>query len=322
MTSIIKTIETTLAIAIVAFSFSVLAMSVLDGIITIINLVGSTDTIIGASMLFTPSFTVANLVRTDRRYSESNRGRNFAGLHTPAYRVFNSALKQLLQHRITRAFDVVDNRGYHKHIGYKSVLSVTISHGYSAVSIGARTIFAVDEWDRTIYHIASNGRLTVTPYTQDYDMTDVIAQVSDAIEVIKEHLKPSELATPSVAPTQWRLSKVIDDRPTLKPLVAQSSDVVVKFLHCSKNRTSWKVLWHEDGNPLNTRIESGMWHSAYKVEICGVVAWLPHSILGEIYDIYALLGRWTGSNTVSLRIPNWWLEKNIASKMVHPDLPF
>ena len=39
---------------------------------------------LGASMIFTPSFTVANLYRNERRYGESDRMRNYAGLHTPA----------------------------------------------------------------------------------------------------------------------------------------------------------------------------------------------------------------------------------------------
>ena len=137
-------------------------------------------------LAFKPSFSVSPLVSKSRKYGESSKGRLFCGLHTPAYRVLNHVSKALLDSGLYGACVVMNSRGYHKHISYKSLFSVTISHGYSAVTIGARKIFAVDENTRTIYHIDSAGDLHVTPYHQGYDMTDVISQVSEAIEVLAD----------------------------------------------------------------------------------------------------------------------------------------
>ena len=265
--------------------------------------------LLGASMfLFKPSFTVDSLVRSDRRYSESDHPRRFCRLHTPAYRVFNHAVKALLEAKVYSACTVMNNRGFHKHISYKSHFSVTISHGYSAVTIGARTIFAVNEWDRTIYHIDSIGRLTSAKYYQDYDMTDVIAQVSECIEVLKDCYKP--VATEPVQQTQWTLKRVIQDRPYSGPIKGSSVSVRARLLTHSRNLVHWSVEWMDADNPSRTRVESGVWPKAYKVEIEGATAWLPHSILGEIYS-----SPWAGSRikhpTATIEIPEWWYQKSI-----------
>ena len=141
-------------------------------------------------MIFKPSFTVSQLYRDERRYGESDRMRNYAGLHTPAYRVLNHVSTALLKAGLYGACTTMMSRSQFKHISYKSLFSVTIAYGYSSVTIGARQIFAVDEWTRTIYHIDASGRLHVTPYHQGYDVSDVIAQVSECIEVLKDCVKP------------------------------------------------------------------------------------------------------------------------------------
>ena len=199
-------------------------------------------------------------------------------------------------------------RGQYKHVSYKSLFSVTIAYGYSAVYIGACRIFAVDEWTRTIYHVDSNGMMNVTPYHQGYDMTDVIAQVSECIEVLKECYKP--VADEPVQETRWVLKQVHQDRPYLKPIKGPTVSVRARLLTSSKNLIKWKVEWYDMDNPSRTRIESGVWAKAYKVEIEGATAWLPHSLLGEIYS-----SPWAGSRikhpSATIEIPEWWYQKNV-----------
>ena len=264
--------------------------------------------LLGASMLFKPSFTVSQLVRSDRRYSESDRMRNFAGLHTPIYRVLNHVSKTLLAAKLYGACTTMMSRAQFKHISYKSLFSVTLAQGYSSVTIGARQIFAVDEWTRTIYHIDASGRLVATDYYQDYDMSDVIAQVSECIEVLKECYKP--VASEPVQETRWDLKRVIQDRPYTGPIKGSSVSVRARLLTHSRNLVHWSVEWYDMDNPSRTRVESGVWPKAYKVEIEGATAWLPHSILGEIYS-----SPWAGSRikhpTATIEIPEWWYQKSI-----------
>ena len=265
--------------------------------------------IIGASMFaFKPSFTVANLYRDERRYGESDRMRNYAGLHTPAYRVLNAVSTALLKAGLYGACTTMMSRAQFKHISYKSLFSVTIAYGYSSVTIGARQIFAVDEWSRTIYHIDASGRLHATPYHQGYDVSDVIAQVSECIEVLKDCHKP---APPEpVQKTRWVLKQVHQDRPYLKPIKGSSVSVRARLLTSSRNLIKWKVEWYDMDNPSRTRMESGVWAKAYKVEIEGATAWLPHSLLGEIYS-----SPWAGSRikhpTATIEVPEWWYQKNV-----------
>ena len=267
--------------------------------------------LLGASMFaFKPSFTVSNLVRSDRRYGDSDRMRNYAGLHTPIYRVLNHVSKTLLKAGLYGACTTMMSRAQFKHISYKSLFSVTLAHGYSSVTIGARTIFAVDEWTRTIYHINQFGMLSAVPYNQDYDMNDVITQVSECIEVLKDCVKP---APPEpVQETRWALKQVHQDRPYHGPIKGSSVSVKAKLLTSSRNLIQWKVEWYDMDNPSRTRMESGVWAKAYKVEIEGATAWLPHSILGEIYS-----SPWAGSRikhpTATIEVPEWWYQKNILS---------
>ena len=87
--------------------------------------------ILGASMFaIKPSFTIANL-RDQRRYSDSDRLRNYVGLHTPIYRVLNHAQKFILSKGLSRDFDMHTNRGQQKWIYREGVLNISLNRGYS-----------------------------------------------------------------------------------------------------------------------------------------------------------------------------------------------
>jgi len=272
---------------------------------------------IGASMLaFKPSFSVSPLVSKSRKFGESNKGRLFCGLHTPAYRVLNYVSRALLESKLYGACVVMNSRGYHKHISYKSLFSVTISHGYSSVTVGARQIFAVDEHTRTIYHIDSAGVLRVTPYHQGYDMTDVISQVSEAIEVLADCYVAPVVERVKEEPIWWTLKRVMLDRPYHGPIKGRKVSVVAKYLRSSKKEIRWCVEWMDKNNPSKTKIEKGGWNTAYMVEIDGIVAWLPHSILGGLHNSPFT---WNNRKACRLDVPEWWVRKNIADKL---ELPF
>lgn len=272
--------------------------------------------ILGASMLaFKPSFSVSPLVSKSRKFGESNKGRLFCGLHTPAYRVLNYVSRALLESKLYGACVVMNSRGYHKHISYKSLFSVTISHGYSSVTIGARQIFAVDENTRTIYHIDSAGVLRVTPYHQGYDMTDVISQVSEAIEVLADCYVAPVVERVKEEPIWWTLKRVMLDRPYHGPIKGRSVSVVAKYLRSSKKEVRWCVEWMDKNNPSTTKIEKGGWNTAYMVEIDGIVAWLPHSILGGLHNSPFT---WNNRKACRLDVPEWWVRKNITEHFVAP----
>ena len=268
-------------------------------------------------LAFKPSFSVDSLVSKTRTYGESRHNRNFCGLHTPIYRVINFAQDWILQHRIARDFMMNTSRGQAKWIvQHDDALSIKMTYGYSAVKIGARTIFAVDENTRTIYHIDATGRLRVTDYYQDYDMSDVIAQVSEAIEVLADCYVAPVVERVETPPIRWTLNRVMLDRPYHGPIKGRKVSVVARLLRCSKKQVRWCVEWMDKDNNENTKIEKGGWNTAYKVEIDGVVAWLPHSILGGLHNI-PFTER--NQNACRLDVPEWWVRKNIADKL---ELPF
>lgn len=279
--------------------------------------------ILGASMLaFKPSFSVSPLVRSDRRYSESDRTRNFGGLHTPAYRVLNYVSKALLDSGLYGVCHVVDARGQFKTISYKSLFSVTIDHGYSAVTIGARTIFAVDEWTRTIHHIDASGRLASTDYYQGYDMTDVIAQVSEAIEVLKEFYTADKLkAIADAEKAQQWICYAADNLGVVKD--CKRATVQVYCIKWSNKSVDWTKYWGRmtPSGAKEYKTTTGSHPSAYYLAIGDSAYWVPHSILSSSWELHG--GRkfigdhgvsyftFTG-NTKAIDLPVWWLEKNVG----------
>jgi hypothetical protein len=293
------------------------AIVAIYAIVCTIDAIEIITTIGGLSMMpIKPTFSVSSLIRDDRRYSETHPSRLYAGLHTPAYRVLNHVSKTLLKAGLYGACTTMMERSQYKHISYKSLFSVTIAHGYSSVTIGARTIFAIDEWTRTIYHIDASGRLATTDYYQDYDMSDVISQVSEAIEVLKQCYKPDTTEVVEEAPREWVLKEVLADRPYHRDFSnVATCTVTANLIAPSKKSVAWAVEWYDRNDPSTTRIERGFWFTAYKVEILDVVAWLPHSLLGGLDNTPFMNGT---KKTARLEVPVWWFNKNIAPKMPMP----
>lgn len=305
-------------IALIAFYILVCAYIVACTFQTIENL-----SILGASMFaFKPSFSVSPLVRSDRRYSESDPARYYGGLHTPAYRVLNHVSKTLLDRGLYSVCTTINSRGQHKHISYESLFSVNIEHGYSAVTIGARMIFAVDEWTRTIYHIDSNGRLAVTDYYQGYDMTDVIAQVSEAIEVLADFYTADKLKAleEQRQSTDW-MCYAAENVGVVRDW--ERATVKCWFVKWSNKSVEWTKYWGRmtPSGSKEYKTTTGSHRSAYQVVIGSTTYWLPHSILSREWELHG--GRtFKSDHSVdyfqfsgvidTIDLPVWWLEKTIG----------
>lgn len=305
-------------IALIAFYILVCAYIVACTFQTIENL-----SILGASMFaFKPSFSVSPLVRSDRRYSESDPARYYGGLHTPAYRVLNHVSKTLLDRGLYSVCTTINSRGQHKHISYESLFSVNIEHGYSAVTIGARMIFAVDEWTRTIYHIDSNGRLAVTDYYQGYDMTDVIAQVSEAIEVLADFYTADKLKAleEQRQSTDW-MCYAAENVGVVRDW--ERATVKCWFVKWSNKSVEWTKYWGRmtPSGSKEYKTTTGSHRSAYQVVIGSTTYWLPHSILSREWELHG--GRtFKSDHSVdyfqfsgvidTIDLPIWWLEKTIG----------
>ena len=306
-------------IALIAFYILVCAYVVACTFQTIENL-----SILGASMItFKPGFpSIIDMVREDRRYSESDSPRYYGGLHTPAYRVLNYVSKALLDAGLYGVCTVMNSRAQYKHISHKSLFSVTIDHGYSAVTIGACRIFAVDEWTRTIYHVDSNGMMNVTPYHQGYDMTDVIAQVSEAIEVLKDHYTAEKLESIAQAERaqDWYCYGA-DNLGVVRD--CKRATVAVYLKQHSTKSVEWTKYWVRETSDgaKQYKTTTGSHPSAYQIVLGDKSYWVPHSIMSSSWELHG--GRkFVGDHGVSylswsgvpskIDLPVWWLEKTVG----------
>jgi len=283
--------------------------------------------LLGASMFLKPSFSIANL-RNNRLYKGTDKQRNYAGLHTPIYRVLNHAQQFILDHRISRDFDIHTNRGQQKWIYREGVLNIRLDRGYSEVMIGARRIFVVSEWTRMIYHIDINGVWHETEYHQGYDMTDVIAQVTEALEVIAEHYNADKHDA-----LEQRYKWQLDCTENVEGVRDYNrATVPCYFIKSSNKSVEWRKQWFRETPSGSTqwKITEGSHPTAYQVVIGSTTYWLPHSILSREWELHggrkfkscgtvAFFG-WTGTLD-TIDIPTWWLEKNIGddwSKSIEP----
>ena len=293
--------------------------------IQLINTIGCTDVSAGALML-TPSFTIANL-RDDRRYSESDRLRNYVGLHTPIYRVLNHAQKFILAKGLSRDFDIHMNRGQQKWIYREGVLNISLSRGYSEVTIGARRIFAVSDWTRMIYHIDASGVWHETEYYQDYDMSDVIAQVTEALEVIAEHYNADKYDAIDAAKARLEWFCYAADGLGVVNYKWQRSTITLWHKQDSKKSVEWTKYWGRE-TPTGAKeykTTTGSHPSAYLVNIGGVEYWIPHSICSRTTTLHGGrqvrhdgADRFLGfaMTTSTLDLPVWWLDKTIGSNWI------
>lgn len=280
--------------------------------------------LLGASMFaFKPSFTVSNLVRKDRRWCETDRQRNYAGLHTPVYRVLNACQQFILDKSISRDFDMHLNRGQSKWIYKDGIIEIVMCRGYSAVSIGARMIFAVDEWSKDIYHIDASGRLAVTPFHQNYDMSDVIAQSLEALEVVAEHYNAEyyEAIDRAKAEQEWYCYGA--DNLGVVNDTWKRATVSLWHIKDSTKSVEWVKYWGRmtPSGAKEYKTTTGDHPSAYLVAIGDKSYWIPHSICSRTTELYG--GRQSRHDGTSrflgfqmhvqtLDLPVWWLEKTVG----------
>ena len=307
------------------FLACVIAMWVLSAIFFIDCLFNTLENleILGASMLaIKPSFTISNL-RDNRRYGDSDRLRNYVGLHTPVYRVLNHAERFILNHLIARDFDIHMKRGQQKWIYREGVLNISLDRGYSEVTIGARRIFAISEWTRMIYHIDASGVWHETEYTQQYDMTDVIAQVTEALEVIAEHYDADKYDAIDADKAQQEWYCYGADNLGVVNDTWERATVSLWHKRDSKKSVEWTKYWGREtpSGSKQYKTTSGSHPSAYLVNIGGKEYWVPHSICSRTTTLHGGrqvrhdgADRFIGfdMSLSTLDLPVWWLEKTIG----------
>ena len=275
-------------------------------------------------MLYNQTFSVDPIDTKTRKYGESSHNRNFCGLHTPIYRVINFAQDWILQRRISRDFRMNTSRGQAKWIvQHNNALSIEMAYGYSAVKIGARTIFAVDENTRTICHINQFGMMVVVPYYQDYDMSDVNTQVLEVLEVIADHYNAEKYKAIDEDAKQYEWQLMEDTCEFVERTEWSRAKVKVWCVGHSKSSVEWERQYgriNRNGS-VSYKTETGDYPKAYKVAIGDVVAWVPHSIMSRRTTLHGgrvaihpgddyFLGCY--SHVQDLDLPVWWLKKTIG----------
>ena len=236
----------------------------------------------------------------------------YCGLHTVTYRVLNFVERFILDNRISDGFNVNTFSGQTKSISSKSQyadVSVRLSYGRGVVEVNGNRILFICENTRTIHHIDVDGVYHTCDYNQNYDVSDVIAQVTEVLETIKASYEPEPVKAPHVH--DWVLEQEFGTKPVIKPRARYTRKCEVKGLTTSRNSVSWEGHYRDAKNRNYTKRENIFYPTAYKVEIDGVVAWLPHSILGLEASPFDFSGGRNFKPVVTLDVPTWWIRKNI-----------
>jgi hypothetical protein len=316
--------KNTETIAIITF-YTIVALYVIACAFDTIELLST----IGLSMIpVKPSFSVYNLITKGRKYRDNDSPRKFAALHCPTYKVLDFSERYILDHRIHRDFMMNTSRGQSKWITHgQGILHIAISNGYSSVRIGARQVFAIDEWTRTIYHIDRMGKLHVTDFYMDYDMTDVIAQVTECLEVCKEHYNAEKWARVDAKAKEHDWQVISDTCEFTERVEWDRTTVKVWLKEFSKTSVEWERQYGRINlnGSVSYKTEKGKYPKAYQIVIGDTVAWIPHSILSHRTVLHG--GRvqvHPGDDKFltfqmspqSIDLPNWWLSKTLGKDYI------
>ena len=245
-------------------------------------------------------------------YDHRSKKSRYCGLHTVTYRVLNFLEKFILDNRISDAFNMNTFSGQSKSISCRSRRNdvwVQLSYGRGVVEVNGNRILFICENTRTIHHIDVDGVYHTCDYDQNYDVSDVIAQMLPFLEAIKASYEPEPVKAPYVH--DWVLEQEFGTKPVTKPRARYTRKCEVKGLTTSRNSVSWTGYYRDAKNRNYTKSERIFYPTAYKVEIDGVVAWLPHSILALEASPFDFSGGRNFKPVVTLDVPTWWLRKNI-----------
>jgi hypothetical protein len=244
------------------------------------------------------------------RYDHRSKKSQYCGLHTVTYRVLNFVQRYVLEHGLSDGFRINMHSGQNKSMADNNDLVwVRLSYGRGIVEVDGNRILFICENTRTIHHIDDNGVYSHVDYTQNFDVSDVIARVAEKLEIIKANFKPEPKRHVAMQ-HDWELVQEFGTKPTIKPLARYTRTCKVKGLTTSKNWEAWTGVYRDRNNRNYTKRENIGYPKAYKVEIDGVVAWLPHSILGVDSPVFNFSTR---HPVVELSVPTWWYRNNIKN---------
>jgi hypothetical protein len=174
-----------------------------------------------------------------------------------------------------------------------------------------------------IYHIDASGVWHETEYHQNYDMSDVIAQVTEALEVIAEHYDAAkyDAIDADKARQEW-FCYAADNLGVVNDSWKRAT-VSLWHIRDSKKTVEWTKYWGRE-TPTGAKqykTTTGEHPSAYLVAIGDKSYWVPHSICSRTTTLHGGrqvrhdgAGRFLGfhMSTSTLDLPVWWLEKTIG----------
>ena len=183
-----------------------------------------------------------------------------------------------------------------------SVFSLLYDEGHTYLSIGGRTILRIE--NGVTRYLGAFGKVVEIPYSGEEVPAGVLRrfrrflQIAQKIECSFGAL-PEPPYVPDFSVVEWSYG----EKPVFKPIIRWTKKVKIKILSMSSSSYNWSIRLKDHNNRNYHKDDNGFIPKAYKVEINGVVAWLPHSILGERYESLH-------HKCDELEIPTWWLKKN------------
>lgn len=186
-----------------------------------------------------------------------------------------------------------------------TLFSLEYSFGHTYLSIEGAEILRIE---RDIVYYFNGLGIVETRYDVENPVPSVILNAFKKFLSIAQSIECSFVQPKQEIMDAWNddTHRYVADGayPEIKPTTAKTTRVSVKCLGTSKTWTRWNVTLKDRKNRNYTEYESGSFPKAYKVEINGVVAWLPHSILG-LRD--TALSTRSSHVSQSIEVPTWWI---------------
>lgn len=269
------------------------------------------------SRSLTPEFSKSSVGALGNNDSESVfsgqtsfRCNRYLGVFDKLYREFHRALpnaeKQGFYDTFLRKHGGVSYSKKHwSGRGNVVLFSLRYDYGHTYLTIEGVRVLTIE--NGTTSYLDDQGEIVRIPYSGESVPAPVLRRFRaflDKAQRIECVFKPVPVEVKHVhdwSIIQWSYG----EKPEFKAIKGKTVTKQVRVIRGSNKRYHWNIRYKDANNCNYHKDDYGTIPKAYKVEIDGVVAWLPHSILGENYSAIT-------SGTIE--IPEWWYKKSVKGQ--------
>jgi len=240
----------------------------------------------------------------------SFRCNRYLGVFDKLYREFHKALPNAERQGFYDSFlrkhgGISYSKNHWSGRGKVTLFSLRYDYGHTYLTIQGVRVLTIE--NGTTSYLDDHGEVVRIPYSGESVPAPVLRRFrafldsAQKIECVFKPVIPEVKHIHDWSIVEWSYG----EKPEFKAIKGKTVTKTVKIIGRSRKTFGWNIRYKDANNRNYHRDDRGCIPKAYKVEIEGVVAWLPHSILGENYHQL---------KSGTIEIPAWWYKKSVKGQ--------